>query len=92
MEGQSIEARINILERKTLEIIEELNKHTKLLNDLINVVNSYTTQLKELAENPSIIENEIKKQLKEEYPDWKTLNIRKELDSWFGQNNKPNPE
>ena len=92
MVPQSIEARLNVLEKKTLEIIEELNKHTKLLNDLINVVNGYTSQLKELAENPSIIENEIKKQLKEEYPDWKTLNIRKELDSWFGQNNKPNPE
>ena len=89
---ESIEERLNILEKKTLEVIEQLNKHTKLLNDLINVVNSYTTQLKELAENPSIIENEIKKQLEEEYPDWKTLNIRKELDSWFEQNKKANPE
>ena len=69
MEAQSIEARINILERKTLEVIEQLNKHTKLLNDLVNVVNSYTTQLKELAENPSILEEEIKKQLEEECPD-----------------------
>lgn len=89
MEAQSIEARINILERKTLEIIEVLNKHTKLLNDLINVVNGYTTQLKELAENPSIIEEALKKQFEEESPDWKTLNIRKELDSFL--NKKANP-
>lgn len=65
----SVEARLNVLERKLLEVIEQLNKHTKLLNDLVNVVNNYTTQLKELAENPSIIEEEIKKQLEEECPD-----------------------
>lgn len=65
MESQSIEARLNILEHKTLEIIEMLNKHTKLLTDLINVVNGYTTQLKELTENPSIIEEELKKQFED---------------------------
>lgn len=69
MVPQSIEARLNVLEKKTLEIIEQLNKHTNLLNDLIGVVNGYTSQLKELAENPSIIEEEIKKQLEEQYPD-----------------------
>ena len=64
-----MEERIKIIEQKIKEIIEMLNKHTKLLNDLIGVVNGYTSQLKELAENPSIIEEELKKQLDEEYPD-----------------------
>lgn len=85
----SIEERLNVLEHKLLEVIEVLNKHTNLLNDLIGVVNNYTTQLKELAENPSIIEEEIKKQLEEEYPDWKTLNIRKELDSFLNKKVDP---
>ena len=85
----SVEARLNVLEHKLLEVIEALNNHTKLLTDLINVVNSYTTQLKELSENPSLIEEEIKKQFKEEYPDWKTLNIRKELDSFLNKKVDP---
>ena len=80
-----MEERIKIIEQKIKEIIEMLNKHTKLLNDLIGVVNGYTSQLKELAENPSIIEEELKKQLDEEYPDWRTMNIRKELNDWFGK-------
>lgn len=87
---ESIEERLNVLEHKLLEVIEVLNKHTKLLNDLIGVVNNYTMQLKELAENPSLIEEEIKKQLDAECPDWRTMNIRKELNDWFG-NNKANP-
>lgn len=80
-----MEERIEVIEQKLKETIEMLNKHTKLLTDLVNVVNGYTSQLKELAENPSLIEEELKKQLDEKHPDWRTINIRKELNDWFGK-------
>lgn len=68
-----IEERLNDLEKEVKLLKAQLKQVAEMVDQHTDVFNSFGEQSKKLE-----------KELDEELPNWRTMDIRKELNDWFG--------